>query len=713
MLFKILNIFSVTFFILLFSVFCNYLSAQNSAKPNSNNNSFRNSVTFNSASESYKFAFTEENKTIIYEYSLRNGASFKGIKFISDGYEFYPSNYGGVCITSPDNVNYYLWSEGISKKLLRSKMISDTLLTEWVVCKGNEFYFHFEYKFCISGKTLVIKVRDAGKIKNYSIKKYASLASFQLDRCEGAINPVVIGVPYLSTINILYANNYFTSLYFDWTKTNSSRINPYDSPFSNTSVYYAQEALYINRTNGKKHLLDETIYMTVSSELDDVFPNIPNPVAKYKNESVNRIIYDNWDAGFEKVFNNLSLIRNENISNLWVIVHNWQNAGYDNKLPEVLPANPLFGGNEALLRVSNLCSNSGYLFSLHENYSDIYPNSSVYNISEVALDPDGNPVDGWKSPTFQAKLLKPGKIKKYLVPISTKINKTLKTSASYIDVLTAKSPSEAMDFDSRENYAGKNITSLKITNDIGDQLRKIHKGPVSGEGYHHFYYIGYYDDFEAQIQTGKISSQHLTGGYYKPLLVDFDLRKMHDKTMVHGVGYYERFFYKDSYWKYMGRSRDSSMIYSATELAYGHGAFFSSLSYNPSEHGKLEYDYVYPVQTMYGNANAVKILYNDNGNLLTASQYIKKYPDTFDKFDSRDFMSQVLVEYDNGVKVFVNRSPHKEWQLNFENELNGWFDYHAIKTGRAVLYKGNEQPSNIVLPKENGWLCYSPFAPSN
>lgn len=713
MIFKLLKIFSVSFSILLFSNFCNYLSAQNSPIPNSNYNSYRNTVTFNAASESYKFAYTDENKTIVYEYSLRNGSSFNGIKFISDGYEFYPSNYGGVCMTSPDNVNYYLWSEGISKKLLRSQMIRDTLLTEWVVSKGNEFYFHFEYKFYISGKTLVIKVRDAGKIKNYSIKKYATLASFQLDRCEGAVNPVIVGVPYLSTINVLYSNNFFTSLFFDWTKTNSSQINTFDSPFSNTSVYFAQEALYKNKTNGKKYLLDETIYMTVSSELEDVFPNIPNPVAKYKNESVNRIIYDNWDAGFEKVFNNLSVIRNENINNLWLIVHDWQNAGYDNKLPEVLPANPLYGGNEALLRVSNLCSTSGYLFSLHENYSDIYPNSSVYNISEVALDPEGNPVNGWKSPTLQAKLLKPGKIKKYLIPISTKINKTLKTSASFIDVLTAKSPSEAMDFDSRENYAGKNNTSLKITNDIGNQLRKIHNGPVSGEGYHHFYYIGYYDDFEAQIQTGKISNQQLTGGYYKPLLVDFDLRKMHDKTMVHGVGYYERFFYKDSYWKYMGRSRDSSLIYSATELAYGHGAFFSSLSYNPSEQGKLEYNYVYPVQTMYGNANAVKILYNDNGNLLTVSQYIKKYPNTFDKFESSDFMSQVLIEYDNGVKVYVNRSPHREWQLNFDNELNGWFDYHAIKTGRAVLYKGGEQPSNLVLPKENGWFCYSPFTPSN
>lgn len=63
-------------------------------------------------------------------------------------------------------------------------------------------------------------------------------------------------------------------------------------------------------------------------------------------------------------------------------------------------------------------------------------------------------------------------------------------------------------------------------------------------------------------------------------------------------------------------------------------------------------------------------------------------------------MSQVLIEYDNGVKVYVNRSPHREWQLNFDNELNGWFDYHAIKTGRAVLYKGGEQPSNLVLPKK-------------
>lgn len=687
--------------------------AQNSVIPTLTESSFSNYLRYNPENKIYTFEYVSSTEKTEYEYSLKNGDSFNGIIFKSNGFSFYPSYYGGVCVTSPDNKNYYLWSEGIKKTLIRKNKSGNTLITEWVMCKGNEFYYHYEYNITISGKTLIVNVKDKGAIKNYSIKKYGKLASFQLDRSENAVNPKIIGIPYLSTVNVLYTKNYFTTIFYDWIKTNSSQILPYDSPASYTSAFFAQEAVYNNKTNGKKNSLNETIYLTVSNNLDEVFPNIPNPVAKYKNESVNRIVYDNWDAGFSKIRNNFAQLIKSGIGNIWLIVHDWQNGGYDNKLPDVLPANQKFGGNLGLMEVSNLSKESGSLFALHENYSDFYPNAPSYKTSEVALDPSRNLIKGWKTGIAQSHLMKPSKIKNYLLPISTNVNKTLKTNSSFIDVLTAKSPSEALDYDYKTLNAGKSTASLKIICETGNLLRKIHNGPVSAEGYHHFYYTGFYDDFEAQIQTGKITSQHLTGGYYKPLLVDFDLLKMHDKTMVHGVGYYERFFYKDNYWKYMGRSSDSAMIYSATELAYGHGAFFSSLSYNPVEQGSLEYEYIYPAQTLYGNAKAIKILYNDNGILLTASQYIKKYPDTFDNFDNRDFMSQVYIEYDNGVKVYVNRSPHKEWKISIDNEMSGWYNYHSIDNYKSVLYKGQDFNGNLTLPKENGWFCYSQNSPAH
>ena len=695
----------------MFFAFSESTIAQRSTIPSLNQGTYNNSVSFENSSDSYILSYSGKDVSIVYRYSIKKGYSFNGITTEVNGYVFNPSYFGGISLISPDNKRFFLWSEGISSKLLKSSGKNNEVIAEWVINHANDFYFHYQYTLAIKGKTLIITVKDLGRIKNYPVQTYATLYSFELDRCENTLNPVMIGIPYLTAVNVLYTNNYFVSMFFDWCKTNSSEIKPYGLKYSGTSVYYSQNAVYNNKTNGKKNKLDETIYLTISENLEDVFPEIPNPEAKYKSESISHLIYDNWDRGFQTILNNVKVLKEKNLDNIWLIVHNWQNGGYDNKLPDVLPANAEFGGNTALKELSSYCLSEDYLFSLHENYSDFYPNAPSYMRSDLALNQNQIPVKGWKTDISQAYLLKPSNIKKYLIPISSNIHNTFQTNSSFIDVITARSPSEYVDYDSKVNDAGKSTTSLKIICDVGDELRKIHKGPVSGEGYHQFYYTGYYDDFESQIQTGLIDDQHLTGGYYKPLLVDFDLRKMHDKTMVHGVGYLERFFYKDDYWKYMGRSMDSLMICSATELAYGHGGFFQSSSIDFNQQALLEYKYVYPVQLLYGNAKALKILYNDNGNLLTASQYIKKYPNTFDKFDSDDFLSQVYIEYDNGVKVYVNRHPRREWRINIEGDTNGWFDYHGIVNREKVLYTGNSQPEDIILPSSNGWYCYSPVNP--
>jgi len=710
-LFYLNRIFLIPVFVIVFFAFSESSIAQKTSIPSLNPGSYNNSVSFENSTDSYILSYTGEDVSIAYRYSNKNGYSLNGITTEVNGYVFNPSYFGGVSLISPGKRRYYLWSEGISSRLIKSSITGNAVISEWVVSYSDEFYFHYQYNISISGKTLIINVKDLGKIRNYPIQTYAILYSFELDRCENTLNPVMIGIPYLTAFNILYTNNYFVSLFFDWTKTNSSVIKPYDLKYSVTSVYYSQNAEYNYKTNGKKNKLDETIYLTISENIEEVFPEIPNPVAKYKSESISHLIYDNWDRGFQTILNNVKGLKEKGLDNLWLIVHNWQNGGYDNKLPDVLPANAQYGGNSVMKELSAYCISENYLFSLHENYSDFYPNAPSYKKSDLALSQNQIPVNGWKTDIAQAHLMKPSKIKNYLIPISSNIQNTFNTNSAFIDVITARSPSEYVDYDAQVIDAGKSTGSFKIICDVGEQLRKIHRGPVSGEGYHQFYYTGYYDDFASQIQTGLVSDQHLKGGYYKPLLVDFDLRKMHDKTMVHGVGYLERFFYKDSYWKYMGRSKDSVMILSATELAYGHGAFFQSNSYDFKEQGLLEYNYVYPMQLMYGNAQAVNILYNDNGNLVTLSEYIKKYPNTFDKFDSNDFLSQVFIEYDNGVTVYVNRHPRREWRVNLKGDANGWFDYHGIVNREKILYTGNSQPEDLTLPASNGWYCYSPVNP--
>lgn len=58
-----------------------------------------------------------------------------------------------------------------------------------------------------------------------------------------------------------------------------------------------------------------------------------------------------------------------------VMLAGWNYAGYDNQLPRVLPACPEAGGDEGLADCARRVRDCGFLFGLHDNYQDMYPDS--------------------------------------------------------------------------------------------------------------------------------------------------------------------------------------------------------------------------------------------------------------------------------------------------------------------------------------------------
>lgn len=702
----------ILLYIFLFIAFYfNGAIAQESTIPGLGNKDYNNTVTYDFENKICRFNYSGRDCNIDYIYDVTKGYSFNGIQAVYKNSTYYPSFFGGVSVKDQNNNNYYSWSEGIEFENINTDFRNNSITTEWIMKKGDDFYYHYNFQISISGKSLIIKVKDLGKIDHNSRAFYSNCFSFQLDRCENVSNPVIVKIPYLTTFGILYSNGLFTSMFFDWTKTNSSQIYAENKKISEKSVYYSQNSFYYPKTNGKYNPLEETIYITASPEITETFPNIPNPVARYKDLSVKHVVFDNWDEGFKKIQNNTQKLLKSGYEKLWLIIHNWQNGGYDNKLPEVLPSNSNHGGDAAMKKLSLFCRTNKILFSLHENYTDFYTNGIYYKIEDVGLTPDGEKIKAWKNSYGQSYLMKPSRMQFYIDNISKKVHQTFNSNSSFIDVIAARNPSDYIDYDHNVLNAGKFAGTYNNYKNTGNILREIHKGPVSSEGYNHFLYIGYFDDITPQIQTTDEIGANEKSGYYLPLIVDFDLLKMHDKTMVHGVGYLERFFHKGNYWQHMGRSRDSLLIYSATEIAYGHGGFIQSNSYNYEEMARLEYIYVYPMQLLYGNSRPVRILYNLNNTLVSLSDYIKKFPNTFDKFNSKDFLSQVFVEYQNGVKVFVNRHPGKSWKIKFDKNVKGWFNYNALIKNKKVLKRTGKNPGKITLPVSNGWFCYSPQKP--
>ena len=663
---------------------------------------YTNSINFNFNSNVFDFFYQGADGSLVYEYAPKANGSIHQLSCKINGPNvFLPSAYGGLSLIS-NNVEIYPWSTGVSFKLLNIYTTNaNTLVAQWQMSSGTNRLV-YGYQFSMAGRTLTIQVNATEGISG----------GVDLDRCENATSPVIVRVPELTTMNVLLANGNFTSLFFDWEQTDASTIYPLDLVYSSTSVYYAQRARHLPLTDGTRRRVTETIYLTVSPSLTDVLPNVPNPVSPYKDLVAQYLVFDRWGAAFSAVQADLQAMVAAGIAHLWLITHEWQNGGYDNAYPDVLPAYSIWGGDAGLQGLSQYVRRNGGLFSLHENYIDFYPNAPSWNTNALALNSDASFKLAWtnKSTHIQSYEMKPSLAANYLTTFASQIHSNYNTTASFLDVHSAVNPSGYVDYAASTTNAGMFRETLARYRELARLLRNIHQGPVSGEGYSHFLNVGYFDDIEAQLNTSRGYS--FPQGSWLPLLVDFDLLKMHDKALNHGVGYYERFFCAtDGSSQFSTFSCDAVLEYMATELAYGRGGFIPTPSrvYDFVDVARLEQRHVLPVQKLYANATAANILYRDtaNGDLLSASDYIRRYPTTFADISSSNFLSQVQVTYNNGLIVCVNRHPSLPWPVTL-GYPGGWFNYNAVMSGTNCLWTGITNQTSYMLPPTNGWVVFAP-----
>jgi hypothetical protein len=71
------------------------------------------------------------------------------------------------------------------------------------------------------------------------------------------------------------------------------------------------------------------------------------------------------------------------IDRAMVVLAGWIHRGYDNQHPDILPAAPECGGNEALAQAAETIRAQGYLFGLHDNYQDLYRDAPSWDESLI------------------------------------------------------------------------------------------------------------------------------------------------------------------------------------------------------------------------------------------------------------------------------------------------------------------------------------------
>lgn len=565
-----------------------------------------------------KFIFEYDGEVYLrYELTPNTGTMSDLAIYINDSLFLTPSQRSGP-LPIVDGKMVTLTS--LSPQLTAAELEGDKVRLSFNFRYGDQ-QGKLEYEISIKEKTLIWQVNSQ---QNF----YATFnGGFELTDSDR-----VVEIPYYPAPVLTFERDgIWVSAFFDWNYTNSSRLEK-EGPV----------AVYSPKTDGQRNNLAEIFYLVVSADIREVFPNIPNPESPYRELLAQKVIFDFWGGWpFEELGRYLEILKKYGLDDLAIIQHNWQYMGYDNGFPETIPARENMGGEKGMKALTSKIHQLGYLYALHENYQDIYPNFSGYTEEAVARSSNNSLLKAWFNPStgIQSYMCKTDWQRRYAGFYSNEIKKRYNTNMGYHDGKIIAAFPTAWDYDAK----AENSAMLRGTREHGqwlaDFFRETYGGPILGEGGEHSSWAGIFDGAEAQV----------TGGQKAPLMVDFDLLKIHPLCVNHGLGYYERWLPGDNWAVPTERQLDD---YRAMEIAYGHTGFFGDRITDYLTYPIREYYIMRPLQERFALSQPKEIAYEAAGDFLNLTEALRKDVP----------LDRVYIEYDNGLEIYVNRR-EEDWQL--------------------------------------------------
>lgn len=519
---------------------------------------------------------------------------------------------------------------------------------------------------------------------------HLSVASVAFSKWPAALDPTDIRVPYYSLpITWLSKWRLFSNIYFDWTASNATTINPLS-------------AVYQPLTNGRRNTLHERIVARFSADFDAVLPDVPNPKSPYISALAGRLVYDLTGAPpFALIESTLDKLKTAGLKNCVVLIHSWLAGG---RLPSHELANARLGGDAALRAAVAAGKSGGCYVGLHQNYVDYYPAYPRFDPSAIAVDSAGQRLKAWydKLEGIQSFATKPTWMLRYASEQAPEVQRRFQTNASFVDVNSAIPPWRRIDMDASVAGAGMLSLFLKASTAIWQLERTINGGPVFGEGLNHWFWSGLLDGVEAEFGADNIKIDRP----HEPLFVDFDILKIHPLQVNQGVGYTVR-------WLAKGQSIRQTMLldaYRMQEIAFGHAPYVDAGLWNDIPEVIIEQNLLGPVARRYGTMTASSIQYELNG----------RWVDTNAAIQAKDW-SRVKVQYSNGDTIVANaRAEALQWD-GIEVPQNGWVAigpdlraYTALVNGRLADYSETQTSlfanARNMRDMQNGNLASQPNA---
>ncbi len=517
----------------------------------------------------------------------------------------------------------------------------------------------FVFGFRLVGRSLIIDVST----------KSTEAYRFHAGHCVGLPGADSVYFPYMT-----YGNDWprvvcapeprlFVSALLDWYNTDASSWFGAPALAAGDGVAYIGGATYAPITTGKRNPMRERLFVTVSDEVHEVLPNIPNPKC------------DTGKVAREYVWRNIGEPKREMLTRYkaygidkFIACHHevgWRDAGESFTMR--LEAAPRIG-DEGLADYSAWLRGLGYRFGTYTNYVDFAPVNSNWNEDYVALNPDGTWKRAWPR-NYSLKPVRAVEMEAYYAP---KIHEKFGTNAQYCDVHTALAPWGRTDHDARAPDAGMFRSQFEAYARLLWNESGAHHGPVFSEGNHHWFYAGIVDgNYATILPQGR--------GYRVPPLVDFDLLKMHPLMTDFGMGMPQMFYGREGEWR-KDKSRLSPWFdrFHASTIAFGHIGF---LAEDWGFDGTLKsYYLLQALQQRYAMVPVSRIRYFDGEELLDTSEAI---------VSGAYKRGQVVVRYRSGLETFCNLGWDEDWAI-------------PVRDNDCIL-----PPGGFFARKKNDILAYS------
>lgn len=465
-------------------------------------------------------------------------------------------------------------------------------------------------------------------------------------------------MPYYGhTIDYLPGPNLFVSAFPDWTASGASRFQ------KNIAIYAAL-------TDGSRLPMGERFIFTAAWHLNETFANIPNPPSPWRKDMGRRIVLDIWNGrSFDDSAAGLADVAAFGVVNDFIIFHIWQRDGYDHGLPAHWPAREQQGGEPAMQRLSAKARELGHLFSLHENYVDYYPNYEHFTTNDLSLDSTGGIQKAWfnEGTGIQSFAIKPSSMGRLSREQSPAIHKRYGTTAAYLDVHSCVPLWFHVDQQAGLPGAGRLQSVWAAHRELWQFGRDAHRGPMTGEGNGHWPWSGWLDGVEAQFGTGWPWGE----GPGAPLLVDFNLLRIHPLQINHGQGYYDRWFGKSPPWE-GGIPMCALDEYRMQEVAFGHTGFLGYDMWRKPGIAWLEKHLMTAVSSRHATESVRDIRYFLDGAWVDATAAAKTPPGPGASRAAP--FHRVRIDYANGLSIVANAAAA---DLDFEGFVLPQFGWLA------------------------------------